>query len=235
MAWKVLFFDAAGTLIQPAEPVGLTYSKIAGYHGVKAGGEDLSLAFRTAWKALPPPEHPPGMPPADDDRGWWRRLVAQTFEIALGRPLAETVIAPLFDELYGHYSSREAWEVFADVVPTLQELEKDHRLIVLSNFDRRLHAILEGHDLLRYFGRVIISSEVGASKPEQRMFQEALAAAGCAAADCLHIGDDLKCDGEGAQEAGMGFFHVQRPGRGLDALVQKVRAGAHSGLRMSLR
>lgn len=61
MAWKVLFFDAAGTLIQPAEPVGVTYSKIAGHHGVRAGGEDLTQAFRTAWKALPPPEHPPGI------------------------------------------------------------------------------------------------------------------------------------------------------------------------------
>lgn len=234
MALKVLFFDAAGTLIQPAEPVGLTYSRIAEDHGVPASGEDLSRAFRTAWKALPPPEHPAGMAAADDDRGWWRRLVAEAFEIALGRPLNPAQIGPLFDELYGHYSSHLAWEVYADVLPALQDLGRDHRLIVLSNFDRRLHAILEGHDLLRHFERVIISSEVGASKPHARMFQAAHASAGCAAADCLHIGDDLRCDGEGALRAGMGFFHVQRPGRGLDTLVQKVRDAAHSGLRMSL-
>lgn len=235
MALKVLFFDAAGTLIQPAETVGLTYSRIAKDHGVTASGEDLSRAFRAAWKALPPPEHPVGMPPIDDDRGWWRRLVAAAFEIALDRPLAEAVIDPLFDELYGHYSSRLAWEVYADVLPALLDLGRDHRLIVVSNFDRRLRAIMEGHDLLRHFERVIISSEVGASKPHARMFQAALVAVGCAAADCLHIGDDLRCDGEGALRAGMGFFHVQRPESGLDTLVQKVRDAAHSGLRMPLR
>ena len=176
MALKVLFFDAAGTLIQPAETVGLTYSRIAKDHGVTASGEDLSRAFRAAWKALPPPEHPVGMPPIDDDRGWWRRLVAAAFEIALDRPLAEAVIDPLFDELYGHYSSRLAWEVYADVLPALLDLGRDHRLIVVSNFDRRLRAIMEGHDLLRHFERVIISSEVGASKPHARMFQAALVA-----------------------------------------------------------
>ena len=234
MALQVLFIDAAGTLIHPAEPVGDTYSQIAGAHGVRASGNDLSRAFRAAWKTLPAPEHPPGVLPVDDDRGWWKRLVSETFRIVLNRTLESSVLEPLFDELYHHYSVHSAWHVYEDVSSALEDLGCDHRLIVLSNFDRRLRGILAGHDLLRHFESVIISSEVGASKPHPRMFQAALAAAGCAAADCWHVGDDLKCDGAGAEEAGMGFFHVQRPDCGLAALVEKVRSEAHSGLRMTL-
>ncbi len=234
MALQVLFIDAAGTLIHPTEPVGVTYSQIAAAHGVRASSEDLARSFRSAWKALPPPEHPPGAFSEDDDRDWWKRLVEETFRIALDRPLDLPVIDSLFDELYGHYSVHSAWRVYEEVPSALEDLERDHRLMVLSNFDRRLQGILAGHDLLRHFERVIISSEVGVSKPHPRIFQAALAAAGCPAADCLHVGDDLRCDGAGAQEAGMGFFHVRRPEEGLDALVEKVRVAAHSGLRMAL-
>lgn len=234
MSLQVVFIDAAGTLIHPAEPVGVTYSQIAAAHGIRASGEDLTRSFRAAWKALPPPEYPPGLFSEDDDRIWWKRLVAETFRIALDRPLDLPVIDPLFDELYVHYSVHSAWRVYPEVPSALEDLGRDFRLMVLSNFDRRLQSILAGHDLLRHFERVILSSEVGVSKPHPRIFEAALAAAGCPAADCLHVGDDLRCDGAGAREAGMGFFHVQRPGGGLDALAQKVRVAAHSGLRMAL-
>ncbi|MCB1632855.1 MAG: HAD-IA family hydrolase, partial [Pseudomonadales bacterium] len=85
------------------------------------------------------------------------------------------------------------------------------------------------------FDGVIISSEIGASKPDPRMFKAALELAGCEAADCLHVGDDQRCDIEGALAAGMQAYHVIRPERGLDDLIQKVRLGAFSGLHTPLR
>jgi len=231
MSPRVLFFDAAGTLFQPSEPVGTTYARVAGLHGIKVDGEVLMQSFRAAWKALPPPEHPPGMPPRDDDRGWWRRLVVEVFRDALSKPLTESAVDPFFDELYEHFAQPSAWQVYDDVKPALEDLARDHRMLVLSNFDRRLIRILEGHDLLRFFERVIISSEVGASKPHPRMFQAALAAATCSPEDCVHIGDDLRCDGLGARQFGIGYFQVDRPVNDLSVLVEKVRAGAYSGLR----
>ena len=43
MPLQALFFDVAGTLIQPAELVGLTYSRLALRHGVQAAPDDLML------------------------------------------------------------------------------------------------------------------------------------------------------------------------------------------------
>ncbi|MGV3661517.1 MAG: HAD-IA family hydrolase [Prosthecobacter sp.] len=231
MPLQALFFDAAGTLIEPAEPVGATYARFAAQHGIQTDAVVVMQAFRAAWKASPPALHPPGQRSADDDRGWWQALVADVFARVLGTPLVEDVLERLFAALYDHFARPEAWVVFEDVLPTLEALSQNHHLLVLSNFDRRLRSILAGHDLSRFFSQIILSSEVGAAKPHPRMFQAALAAAGCAPEECLHVGDDWKCDAEGAECAGIHFFGVQRPGNGLDTLVQKVRSGAYSGLR----
>lgn len=234
MSLKAVFFDAAGTLISPTEPVGRTYALFAARHGISVEPEVVMRAFRTAWKATPPPLHPVGQAPEDDDRSWWRHLVGAVFSKVLSQPLSESTLSGLFDELYHHYAQPQAWTVFEDVLPTLNNLAGDHRLLVLSNFDRRLRGILAGHGLLPFFERVIISSEVGAAKPHPRMFEAALHAVGCPPWQCLHVGDDEACDLEGAQSRQIFSFHVKRPENGLDVLVQKVRAGAYSGLHRLL-
>ncbi|MBL9129931.1 MAG: HAD-IA family hydrolase [Verrucomicrobiaceae bacterium] len=234
MPLRALFFDAAGTLIHPAESVGAVYARHAAGFGVKTTGQAMDAAFRSAWKSTPPPLHPPGQPPADDDRSWWLKVASKSFAAALGHALDDEVMLPLFDGLYAHYAKPEAWSVYDDVRPALETLHGSHELLALSNFDRRLLSIFDGHDLSRFFTRIILSSEVGASKPHSRMFEAALNACGADAADCLHVGDDPRCDADGAQLAGLRFFAVKRPESGLDTLVEKVRQGAFSGLRSPL-
>jgi putative hydrolase of the HAD superfamily len=225
MNLDVIFFDAAGTLITPAESVGSTYARLAGEFGIAVSPEALDAAFRATWKSTAAPFHPAGSPPADDDRSWWRKMAVSTFTRALGSPLEEGVMGLLFDRLYAHYAEPSAWMVYDDVVPTLQALVCDHRLMVLSNFDRRLLSILSGHGLLGYFEAVVLSSEVGASKPHPRIFEVALAKARVPAAACLHVGDDPVCDVNGAQMCGMASFAVKRPGSGFDALIKLVCKG----------
>jgi putative hydrolase of the HAD superfamily len=217
---KVIFLDAAGTLITPVESVGATYARIAAEHGVTVSGEALNQAFRAVWRGTPSPLHTEGCPPADDDRFWWRHVASETFAQALGSPLDEAVMAPLFDRLYAHYAQASAWRLYDEVKAALETLASRFRLIVLSNFDRRLLSIFDGHGLMPLMEKIILSSEVGASKPHPRMFQAALQAAGVPASECLHVGDDPKCDVEGAALAGMRFFAVQRPESGLDVLVK---------------
>ncbi|MFN7562738.1 MAG: HAD-IA family hydrolase [Prosthecobacter sp.] len=222
---KVIFLDAAGTLITPVESVGATYARIAAEHGVTVSGEALNQAFRAVWRGTPSPLHPEGCPPVDDDRSWWRQVASGTFTQALGRPLDDAVMEPLFNRLYAHYAQASAWRLYDEVRPALEALAGRFRLIVLSNFDRRLLSIFDGHGLMPLVEKIILSSEVGASKPHPRMFQAALQAAGVPASECLHVGDDPKCDVEGAELAGLRFFAVQRPENGLDALVRLLDLG----------
>lgn len=226
-----VFLDAAGTLIHLREPVGRTYARLARRHGVETDASAVEGAFRSAWKTLPPPLHPENQPPADDDRSWWRQIVDRTFQHALKLPTESRVTPDLFETLYQHFARPDAWQVFPDVIPALQEMRRHHRLWVLSNFDRRLHPILEGLELKGFFEGIILSSEVGASKPHPRIFAAALAASHAAPQDCLHIGDDATADHAGASLFGLHSFHLTRPDVTLwDALprVRELPFDAHS-------
>lgn len=197
----------------------MVYQRLANRHGVQVDSEALSRAFRSAWQASPPPLHE--RPPVDDDRGWWRALVAKTFALAAGAPLDKQVLEPLFDELYQHYAEPQAWSVYEEVPSLLRQWhEAGHRLYVLSNFDKRLRRILDGHDLAWYFEGMIISSEVGASKPHPRIFEAALERAGARAEQCLHIGDDAVADVAGAEALGIRALQVRRPEQTLRDLLK---------------
>lgn len=213
-----LFFDAAGTLIQVREAVAHVYERIAAGHGVRVDEAALDTAFRSAWKELPHPLHP--QPPADDDRAWWRALVSKTFAVAQGKTLDDEVLNPLFDELYDHYAMAQAWSVYEEVPTVLHQLQQEgHRLYVVSNFDKRLKRILDGHDLSRFFNGLVISSEVGASKPHRRIFEAALASAQAKPEDCLHVGDDTEADVAGAEALGIHAMHLHRPEQTLQDLL----------------
>jgi putative hydrolase of the HAD superfamily len=57
---------------------------------------------------------------------------------------------------------------------------------------------------------VVSSATVGAAKPAPVLFEAALAAAGCSAADALHVGDSLSKDVEGASQAGIAAVLLDR-------------------------
>ncbi len=222
---RVIFIDAAGTLIKVRDPVGDTYARAAATHGLQIDPDMLDSAFRSAWRSLPPPQHE-GTPSPDDDKGWWRELVGRCFEMALGDPLPEGRLQPLFEDLYASFAAPEAWQVFPDVVPALELLRSHFRLFVLSNFDRRLHSILAGHQLTPYFDKIIISSEIGASKPHPVLFATAARVAQCEPDKCIHVGDDLECDFRGAQAAGFQAFHLDRKATTLLDIARRITASA---------
>jgi putative hydrolase of the HAD superfamily len=231
---RAIFLDAAGTLFHLREPVGETYARIAAVHGINAQPAHLEEAFRAAWKALPSPLHAEGALPGDDDRSWWRALVARTFEAAapeqeparggLKNDEHDHAFEQMFTSMYEHFANADAWQLYEDTLPALERIRSRGglRLLVLSNFDRRLHSILKGLGIAHFFDAVILSSEVGASKPHPRIFQKAITTAGVAASQCLHVGDDVRCDLEGAEAAGMRAVLVDRPATSLMDIIEWI-------------
>jgi putative hydrolase of the HAD superfamily len=212
---QAIFFDAAGTLLTVKEPVAESYARVAQAHGIIADTSRVAAGFKLAWKDTPDPLHPIGQLPADDDRSWWLTLVRKTFTHALGAPPEEGRLLAAFAELYDRFAQVDAWVLYPDVIPALEELRGRTRLLVLSNFDRRLRPLLVGLGLADYFETCIISSEVGASKPHARMFQAALTWTGLEPEQCLHVGDDSQADQAGAEAAGIPCWLVKRPGADL--------------------
>jgi putative hydrolase of the HAD superfamily len=117
----------------------------------------------------------------------------------------------MFAELYAHFAHPHAWHLYDEVPEALDALHGRVRLFVVSNFDRRLHTILQGLGIAPYFERVVVSSEVGAGKPHPRIFEAALHAAGVAPHRCFHAGDDEEADVRGPQAVGIPAMRVHRP------------------------
>lgn len=96
------------------------------------------------------------------------------------------------------------FEPFEEVPDVLRELRaRGLRLVVVSNWDCGLRDVLERIGLLGLVDEVITSAEVGASKPDPRIFRAALAAVQCEPGEALHVGDALEADVEGAASAGI--------------------------------
>src|SRR3954468_12714643 len=114
------------------------------------------------------------------------------------------------------------FEAFDDVAPALMDLrERRVRLVVVSNWDWSLWDVLGGLGLLPLLDAIVTSAEVGAAKPDPAIFEAALAAAGCSAAEAVHVGDSIDHDVASARAAGIRPLLLARDGDGdLSSLAE---------------
>lgn len=86
------------------------------------------------------------------------------------------------------------------------------RLVVVSNWDISLHAVLGNVGLRRLLDGILTAAEAGARKPAPAIFERALELAGVAASEAIHVGDSLEEDVAGARAAGIEPVLVSRDG-----------------------
>ena len=224
-----VFLDAAGTLIRPVESVGEVYARVAGRWGLVVDGRVAQQAFGRVWRGMAAPRYGEGEHEGVD-RSWWREVVQRTLTEAAGGRLPDGFAADAcFGELWAHYADPAAWRMFGDVEPALERMARLVPLGVLSNFDERLERVLDGLGLRRWFRWVVRSSAVGAVKPEPAIFRHACAVAGSEPGHCLHAGDDVRNDWDGARLAGWRTFALARPERGMRELAGLVARVARGG------
>jgi putative hydrolase of the HAD superfamily len=203
---SVVTFDAAGTLLRPHPSVGAVYREIGLRHGCEAPASELEQAFRHAFRTLS--KNPLVLDPEARERDFWRRVAADAFGAVAPRPMDD--FDALFAELWETFAHACRWRVFPDTAATLATLRtRGYRLGVVSNWDRRLHTVLQETALRQYFDAVVISSEAGAEKPDAGIFRAAERALGATGPACLHIGDSRHHDLAGARAAGWAALVVR--------------------------
>ena len=210
---KLIFFDAGGTLFEPRESVGETYSRLARQYEHWLDAETLQANFLTHFRAQPPLAFPGIEGDAELQRleyAWWRRLV---FDVVAGDRFAH--FDEFFAAAFAYYCQPQAWRLFDDVLPTLQALRANKvPCAVLSNFDSRLLGLLRGFELEPYFTGVHFSTRLGSAKPERQIFTAALQAHSLKPHEAWHVGDSLREDFEGAQDAGLVPWLLDRTSTG---------------------
>jgi putative hydrolase of the HAD superfamily len=199
---KAIFVDAANTLLQLKEPVGVTYTRFARQHGLNVDPVLVQQRFKLALKKqVISRQH-------KDGRSYWRPVVAE----ALGIEITHAT-EPVFENLYQFYASPKAWWVDIEALQVLGGMaRKGIYLGIISNFDGRLRQLYQRFALDRMFPYLICSAEHGVEKPDPLIFKIACRCVGVSAPQAVHIGDDWQADIEGARQAGLRALHYEEDG-----------------------
>lgn len=209
---KVIFLDAVGTLFGVRGSVGEVYGNLAKKFGVETDPDLLNQAFFKSFRAAAPMAFEGVNPDEVPEReyAWWWAIAAETFQ-QVGVLNQFQDFAAFFSLLYDHFATAEPWFVYSDTLTTLRHWRnQDVELGILSNFDSRIYSVLNALDLAHFFDSVTISTEIGAAKPNPRVFEAALQKHDCPPEAAWHIGDSFREDYEGATAAGLRGIWLKR-------------------------
>jgi putative hydrolase of the HAD superfamily len=105
------------------------------------------------------------------------------------------------------------WLPYENTREVLEILKRESiGLGVISNWDPSARDVLRQSNLIDLFDPIVISSEVGHSKPDPAIFETALARAGVDPGACLYIGDNYYDDALGSRRVGMEALIINRYG-----------------------
>lgn len=227
-ALRALLADAHGTLIETREPVGETYARLAGEHGVEIPPWRLDDAFRRVVARAGPIAYSADWTSprarAEDERSWWHARVRETFRAA-DQTLAFDDFGAFFEAVFAHYAGATAWRA----CPGARESLERARALglatgVVSNFDHRLPQILQAIGIDAFLDFVAIPSQGHRPKPSTEGLEAALAALACPAEAALYTGDDAPGTLEAFRALGVRVCSVAELGGDLRGLPERLDA-----------
>jgi len=215
-----VLFDWGDTLFSPPD-AGSVIVAAAAERGVHIEATKARALWDELWVAGKMPEElAKGRDlSADAHREVWTAL----FERANG------AVPDIASTLYERVMDPRAWIPYPDTAPTLRALRsRGVRIGIVSNVPRDLRPIFTAHGLAELVDAYTHSFEVGAEKPDPRIFLRASEALGTLPRDTLMVGDHPVADA-GAIVAGLRFYLLPPDGapdapRGLDRVVAIIDA-----------
>ena len=204
--------DAGNTLLYSDPTPSQIYAHHISRYGREVAPEEVAPVFADAWAEMQ--RHSDhgrdryGSQPGGE-RAWWGAFVREV----IGRLDHEAPWEPLLDDLYRAFASSHVWRPFPETLDTLRELRRRGvRLAVISNWDRRLPAILHELGIDRFMDVVTVSALEGVEKPAAAIFHHTVERLGVAPEATLHVGDSPYEDYQGARRAGLKALLLDRPG-----------------------
>src|SRR5262245_41745805 len=109
----VIFFDAVGTLIHPQPAVEDTYARVGRRWGSALTPAAIKSRFSDAFQQQERWDRKHGYHTSEErEQDRWQSIVKEVFGDVPD-------VAPLFDELWNHFASADAWTYYPDVTPCL--------------------------------------------------------------------------------------------------------------------
>lgn len=166
------------------------------------GHEDLWELRKRVWKNHPELRHHVSR---------MRRLLLKELQLAAGYGDEEAERGAQ-EAFQAFLAERQKVELYSGALEVLEVLAADYQLGALTNGNADVYKTDAGE----YFDFAFLAEDVGASKPAPDMFEAALAHAGVAAAEVLHVGDNPEHDIRGARAVGMKTAWINAGGEPWD-------------------
>jgi putative hydrolase of the HAD superfamily len=135
------------------------------------------------------------------------------------------LIETLPERIYAGFTSAASYRMFADARPALHAARRRGLKVgVLSNWEPWLVRLLAELKIDHLLDFVVVSGICGYEKPDPRIYQEALAAAGVDPDALVHVGDSPHADVSGARRAGITPVLIDRRDRHPEIDAVRVRS-----------
>lgn len=186
------------------------YARELSADGARFSREELDRALARAWEEVHAEGRPDRYGGVRGEAAFWRAFLNRV----RGTIDGGEVSAEAFERLAVHFRDAASWALFPDVEGTLAALEaRGIALAIVSNWDSHLPGLLDGLGLSRRFATIAVSAIEETGKPDAEIFRRTCARLGLPAAECLHVGDSLREDYEGARAAGLAALLLDRESR----------------------
>lgn len=199
---EAVFFDVGNTLLRPYPSVSAVVSEV-----LHAAGHARDIDDIDAWMPLVDEFYEDRY--REDDTFWTDEDETSAVWVGMYSLLcrklgieadAETLARRVYDE----FGDPGRWSVYDDVMPAFDRLRASGVGVgLISNWDRRLPALIDGLGLSGHVTTVITSAEVGLRKPDPRIFELACARMGVDPDRAVHVGDHMYADVVGARSVGI--------------------------------
>lgn len=232
-----LVFDAVGTLIDPNPSVAMAYHTLGTQFGSQLTVHEVGQRFRSAFRRSEQDGFPGGPPISQP----WK--TSDEIEQSRWRWIVREVLPDVRDHegcfraLWDHFAIPASWKCFDDVERSLPQLsDSGYQLAISTNFDDRLHSVLDVSSYLTSIKHRVISATVGFRKPSAEFYAAVIQECGCPAEQILMVGDNFEYDVRAARQSGLQALHLDRdsghaageadespPLRSLTDLVRRLR------------
>ncbi|HSZ70521.1 MAG TPA: HAD-IA family hydrolase [Solirubrobacteraceae bacterium] len=207
---RAVLLDGLGTLLALAPPWPAFAWRLRSEHGLQLAEADAERAFRAEIAYYRAHHHEGRDAAALADL---RRRCAQVLRDELPTTVADALSTA---QLTAAMLASLCFSAYPDAPPALAALRaRGLRLVVVSNWDSSLPTVLTDVGLAGALDGVLTSATVGAPKPAPAIFAAALALAGVAPGQAVHVGDSVTHDVAGARAAGIAPVLLRRAGEGV--------------------
>ncbi len=197
MEVRAVFFDLDGTLMDHQGASDLAVVQLLTEYGHSGLGRETVVSL---WRTLED-EHMGRYLAGEASFSEQRRARISGFFEYLGKRLSPEQSDEAFSIYLGFYE--RGWKPFPDVAPGLDALGGIRKGLLTNGGPEQQRAKLEALGLVEHFETVVVSGEVGASKPSSTIFREACARFHLEPSSCAYVGDRLETDAYAAREIGM--------------------------------